>query len=97
MEHYNLSIEINGRMVFYSYSAKDEEDAKAKRKIWQSENLTPYDKWVIYFNGKSEDQRDLVYKYKDQLPRIRKTHFERVECWAKGFFKKKFPNNSIVD
>lgn len=87
MECYKLILEKNGTLLNYVFSAKDEADKTRKLKEWKAENITPYDKVKLLFLGTIEEQEKLLYKH--PLPLIRKTKFERVECWAKGFFKKK--------
>lgn len=90
METYKLIIELNGKMRCYVYNARTEDERIEKLRDWKAENITPYDKYKVFFNGTLEEQEKLVFKHV-QKP-IKKTTFQRVECWAKGFFKKKETN-----
>lgn len=90
MECYKLILEKNGTLLHYVFSAKDEAQKMAKLKAWKEENITPYDKYKVFFNGTLEEQEKLLYKF--PRPVVRKTKFQNIICWAKGFFNKKEKN-----
>jgi hypothetical protein len=67
MECYRLIIEVNGLMKTQVFIAKDEEHKKELIKEWWYKNVTPYDKWKIFFNGSIEQQDNLIYKHPNKF------------------------------
>lgn len=63
METYKLIIELNGKMRCYVYNARTEEERIQKLKSWKSENITPYDKYKVFFNGTLKEQEKLIKKF----------------------------------
>ena len=63
METYKLIIELNGKMRCYVYNARMEEERIQKLKSWKAENITPYDKYKVFFNGTLEEQEKLIKKF----------------------------------
>ena len=63
METYKLIIELNGKMQCYVYNARTEEERIQKLKSWKAENITPYDKYKVFFNGTLEEQEKLIKKF----------------------------------
>ncbi len=63
METYKLIIELNGKMRCYVYNARTEEERIQKLRDWKAENITPYDKYKVFFNGTLEEQEKLIKKF----------------------------------
>lgn len=63
METYKLIIELNGKMRCYVYNARTEKERIKKLRDWKAENITPYDKYKVFFNGTLEEQEKLIKKF----------------------------------
>jgi hypothetical protein len=62
MEAYRIIVEVNGNMKHYEFLARNEEHKKELIKEWWYKNITPYDKWKIFFNDTIEAQDNLITK-----------------------------------
>lgn len=68
METYKLIIELNGKMRCYVYNARTEDERIQKLRDWKDNNITPYCKYKVMFNGTIEEHEKLIYKFpKNQI------------------------------
>lgn len=57
---HKLIVVKNGRTLNYVFSYRTEEEKLEKLKQWKAENISPYDKVTLLFNGSLEEHEELI-------------------------------------